>query len=184
MLKKWKLVDTKLLCSSKFLSVFDDKVILPSGKKIDFTKILLQDFVSVLAITEDDKIIMIEILRYPRNCASLEIPSGHIEKGETPKESAVRELVEETGYQAEQIKQLFSFNPLSRSTQEAYIFLSKKLKKGTQRLDDTEQINVKLVPVSEIEKMLTEGKITHAPTLLALQRYLLEKYKDSSPCDT
>jgi ADP-ribose pyrophosphatase len=177
-------LNTKLLFSSKFLSVFDDKVILPSGKKIDFTKILLQDFVSVLAITDDDKIIMIEILRYPRNCESLEIPSGHIEKGETPKESAVRELVEETGYQAEQIKQLFSFNPLSRSTQEAYIFLAKKLKKGIQMLDDNEQIDVKLVPVSEIEKMLSEGKITHAPTLIALQRYFLDKYKDSSPYDT
>jgi ADP-ribose pyrophosphatase len=178
MLKKWKLVDTKLLFSSDFLSVFDDKVILPSGKKIEFTKILLKDFVSVLAITKDDKIIMIEILRYPRNCASLEIPSGHIEKGETPKDSAVRELGEETGYEAEQIKQLFSFNPLSRSTQKAYIFLAKNLKKGTQRLEDTEQIDVKLIPVNNIEKMLTEGKITHAPTLLALQRYLLTKNRD------
>ena len=61
-------------------------------QKIEFTKILLQDFVSVLAITDANKIVMIEILRYPRNCSSLEIPSGHIEKGETPKESAAREL--------------------------------------------------------------------------------------------
>ena len=183
MLKKWKLVDTKLLCSSNFLSVFNDEVILPSGKKIKFIKILLQDFVSVLAITDNDKIIMIEILRYPRNCISLEIPSGHIKKGETPKESAVRELGEETGYEAEQISQLFSFNPLSRSTQKAHIFLAKNLKKGTQRLEDTEQINVRLVPVGEIEKILTEGKITHAPTLLALQHYLLKKQEDSSPYD-
>lgn len=178
MLKKWKLVDSKLLFSSNFLSVFDDKVILPSGKIIDFSKILLKDFVSILALTDDDKIIMIEILRYPRNCVSLEIPSGHVEKGEIPNESALRELREETGYEAEQIKLLFSFNPLSRSTQEGYIYLAKKLKKGNQRLEDTEQINVKLVPVNEVEKILTEGKITHPPTLLALQHYLLNKHKD------
>jgi len=174
-LKKWKLVESKLLCSSNFLSVFDDTVILPSGKQIEFTKILLKDFVSVLPITDDNKVVMIEILRYPRNCVSLEIPSGHTEEGETPKESAVRELAEETGYTANELEHLFSFNPLSRSTQQAHIFLAKNLTKGTQNLEETEQINVKLVPVSDIEKLLADGKITHAPTLLALQRYLLLK---------
>ena len=82
-MKKWKLLDTKLLYRSDFVSVFDDDVVLPSGKKITYTKIELRDFVSVLPITKD-KVVMIEILRYPRNCLSLEIPSGHIEAAETP----------------------------------------------------------------------------------------------------
>ena len=174
LLKNWKLVDTKLLCSSKFLSVFDDTVVLPSGKEITYTKIELQNFVSILPVTEGN-VVMIEILRYPRNCLSLEIPSGHIEEGEAPKESAFRELVEETGYRAGQLVSMGSFNPLSRSTQRAYLFLAKDLKKGVQKLEETEQINVKLVPVSDLEKILTDGKVTHAPTLLALQRYLLMK---------
>ena len=172
-MKKWKLVDSKLLCKSKFLRVFDDTVILPSGKQIEFTKILLKDFVSVLAITDDNEVVMIEILRYPRNCVSLEIPSGHIEKGENPEESAVRELKEETGYTANEFEPLFSFNPLSRSTQQAHIFLAKGLTKGAQSLEETEQINVRLVSVGEMENLLSQGKITHAPTLLALQRYML-----------
>ena len=174
-MKKWKLIDTKLLCSSNFLSIFDDTVILPSGKQIDFTKIVLQDFVSVLAITNDNMVVMIEILRYPRNYVSLEIPSGHIEEGETPKESAFRELSEETGYTAKQMDCLFSFNPLSRSTQKAHIFFANGLTSGTQNLEETEQISVKLVPVTDIEQLLVDGKITHVPTLLALQRYLLMK---------
>ncbi|MCJ7722135.1 NUDIX hydrolase, partial [Candidatus Bathyarchaeota archaeon] len=97
------------------------------------------------------------------------------EEGEAPKESAFRELIEETGYRAGQLVSMGSFNPLSRSTQRAYLFLAKDLKKGVQKLEETEQINVKLVPVSDLEKILTEGKVTHAPTLLALQRYLLMK---------
>lgn len=171
-LKKWKTVESKLLYSSSFLSIFDDTVVLPTGKQISYNTIRLQDFVSVLA-TVDNKIVMIEILRYPRNAVSLEIPSGHIEERETPKESAFRELLEETGYSAKHLEPMFSYNPLSRSTQKAHLFLAKDLKKGNQMLEETEQINVKLVPIADIEKLLAEGKITHAPTLLALQRYLL-----------
>ena len=174
LLKKWKTVDTKLLCSSKFVVVFDDMVILPSGEKITYTKIELKNFVTVLPLTEN-KIVMIEILRYPRNCLSLEIPSGHIEAGETPEESAFRELKEETGYSAGQLVSMGCFHPLSRSTQEAHLFIAKDLKKGTQMLEATEQINVKLVPVEDIKKMLTDGKITHAPTIIALQRFLLSE---------
>ena len=175
LLKKWKKVDTKLLCSSEFVSVFDDKVILPSGEEVTFTKIELKNFASVLPLIEN-KIMMIEILRYPRNCGSLEIPSGHIEADETPEEAAFRELEEETGYSAGQLVSMGCFHPLSRSTQQAHLFLAKDLKKGMQRLEATEQINVKLVPVEEIKKLLTEGKITHAPTIIALQRFLLSMH--------
>lgn len=173
-MKKWKLVDTKVLCRSDFVSVLDDRVILPSGKEITFTKIELRDFVSILPLV-DNKVMMIEILRYPRNCLSLEIPSGHIEDGENPEEAALRELKEETGYSAGQLECIGSFYPLSRSTQQAHLFVAKDMKKGKQNLEATEQINVKLMSLEELKKALMAGKITHPPTMLALQKFLLMK---------
>lgn len=173
-MKKWKLVDSKVLCHSEYVSVFEDRVVLPSGETVTFTKVELKDFVSVVPIVED-KVAMIEILRYPKNYLSLEIPSGHIEDGESPKEAAFRELEEETGYKAGQLESIGSFNSISRSTQQAHLFIAKDLKKGSQRLEATEQIEVKLTPVKDLKQLLTSGKITHAPTLLALQRFLLMK---------
>lgn len=175
-LKKWKTVNTNILCSSDFLSVTEDTVILPNGKQIGYNTIKLQDFVSIVPITGNE-VAMIEILRYPRNCTSLEIPSGHIESKETPQECAARELLEETGYVAGQLIPLGSFNPLSRSLQTAHLFLATELTKGTQQLEETEQIQVKHVPITNIAKLLNSDKIIHAPTIIGLQKLLLMKQK-------
>ncbi|NHJ32277.1 MAG: NUDIX hydrolase [Asgard group archaeon] len=176
-LKKWKTIGTKLRYNSEFVSVFDDKVILPSGQQIEYTKIELRDFVSVISLI-DNRVVMIEILRYPRNCISLEIPSGHIEDYESAEEAAVRELEEETGYKPEKITKIACFHPLSRSTQSAHIFFANALKKGMQRLETTEQINLKLVPVEKIKEILFAGEITHPPTIIALQRFLLTRQEE------
>ena len=173
-LKKWKKIGTQLLYKSKFVSVFNDKVILPNKLKIDYTRIELQDFVSVIS-TIEDKIVMIEILRYPQNSVSLEIPSGHVEDNESTEEAAVRELEEESGYKAEKITKIGYFYPLSRSTQRAHLFFASSLTKVEQKLEETEQIKVKILPIEKVKRMLLAGQITHPPTIIALQNFLLKR---------
>ncbi|MEJ2240643.1 MAG: NUDIX hydrolase [Candidatus Bathyarchaeota archaeon] len=173
-MKKWKKIGTQLLYESKFVAVFNDEVILPNKLKIDYTRIELPDFVSIIS-TIDDKIVMIEILRYPQNNASLEIPSGHVEDHESPEEAAFRELEEESGYKADKIMKIGYFYPLSRSTQRAHLFFASSLTKVKQKLEETEQIKVKLLPIEKVKKMLLAGKITHPPTIIALQNYLLKE---------
>ncbi|MFA5365061.1 MAG: NUDIX hydrolase [Candidatus Bathyarchaeia archaeon] len=173
-MKKWKQLNSEPCYASRFVSVFNDTVMLPTGKQIMYTTLKLQDYVSVLPVV-GNKIVMINILRYPRNSISLEIPSGHIEEGETPQDSAMRELAEETGYTAGQLEYVGSFHPVSRSTQTAHLFFATDLKAGKQNLEENEQITVKIVDIAKIPELLANGDVTHAPTVLALQKFLLTK---------
>ncbi len=154
------------------MSLFNDRVILPNKQEIIYARVELKDFVSVLPIIED-KVVMIEIFRYPANCSSLEIPSGYVENGENPEECALRELEEEAGYKAEKLRSRGWFYPWTRSVRKAHLFLAGNLTKGVQKPEKTEQIVVKLLPINEARKRLENGNITHAPTIIALQKFFL-----------
>ncbi len=154
------------------MSLFNDRVILPNKQEIIYARVELKDFVSVLPIIED-KVVMIEIFRYPANCLSLEIPSGYVENGENPEDCAIRELEEEAGYKAEKLRSMGWFYPWTRSVRKAHLFLAGNLTKGVQKPEKTEQIVVKLLPINEARKRLENGNITHAPTIIALQKFFL-----------
>ena len=171
-MKKWRLVSTKQVYTSEYLSLFDDTIILPTGREITYARVELKDFVSILPIIGDD-IVMIETFRYPANRFSLEIPSGYIENGEDPEKCARRELLEEAGYVAGNLESMGWFHPWTRSLRKAYLFIAKDLSKQEQRLDETELIRVKIVSLDDALKKLKANKIVHAPTIIALQKFFL-----------
>ncbi|MDB6108855.1 MAG: hydrolase [Pedosphaera sp.] len=69
------------------------------------------DFVSIIATTTDGKMILVRQFRPAVSRKSLELPSGHVEKGETPEEAARKELLEETGYVADKFEFLATASP-------------------------------------------------------------------------
>jgi len=172
MMKKWKLISTERLYHSQHLSLFNDRVMLPTGGKITYDRIETKDFVTILPVI-GNKIVIVEIFRYPANRLGLELPSGNIEKGETPRACAIRELKEETGYKAGKLRMISWFQPWIRSAHKAYIFHAEKLTKGAQKTDEIEQIEVKLLSTNEVREKLENNEITHAPTIIALQKFLL-----------
>jgi ADP-ribose pyrophosphatase len=84
-----------------------------------------KDFVVIVAATRENRILLVRQYRPPVAAVTLELPAGHIEPGETPEQAARRELVEETGYEADSFKLLANLSPsVARFTNRMWCFFA------------------------------------------------------------
>jgi ADP-ribose pyrophosphatase len=109
----------------------------------------------------------------------LEIPAGTMEPGELPLDCAARELEEETGYVAGELLEISRLLILpAYSDEKIYLYLARDLARSRQNLDQDEIIEVVKYPLKDTMRMIDEGIITDALTILALQKtwiYLHDK---------
>ena len=110
---------------------------------------------------------MVRQYRYACDRVVLELPAGKIDRDETDPEAAmVRELKEETGYTADQIRYLGCINPsVGYSEEVIHLYLMTGLVPGEQKLDDDEALEVELMPFDEVCRMAEGGKLSDAKTV-------------------
>lgn len=132
------------------------------------------DWVNVIPLTDNDEVVLVEQHRHGTDATSLEIPGGMIDPEDaSPAVAAAREMREETGYAAAELQELGVVhpNPAIQSNR-CYSFLARNVRKvGELRLDETEDIEVVCAPISEIPKLMSEGRITHALVLAGFYWY-------------
>lgn len=101
----WKQLDRKTLVDTKFLKVYQDTVELPNKQVFDdYTVVKFNDPVIVVGVDSSNRVLTITEYRYAHDQMLFSLPAGAIDAGETPVEAAKRELLEETGYTAEQFE--------------------------------------------------------------------------------
>ncbi len=123
--------------------------------------------VGVVAITPDNKMLMVKQFRKAIENETIEIPAGKLERGEDPLECGIRELEEETGYKAKEFISLGFLYPSPGFTDEkTYIYLAKDLYKGTVNPDEDEFLDILEVPLEEIYSKIMKNEINDAKTVI------------------
>jgi ADP-ribose pyrophosphatase len=173
-----KTLKTEQIFSGKIISLQVDDVELPNGKTSKREIIKHPGAVAVLAITDDNKIVMVEQYRKALERTLIEIPAGKLEKGEEPRLSALRELEEETGYECKQLEWLISFYTSPGFADEiVHLYLARGLskKENAAGLDEDEFVNLIELTLDEALQYLKEQKIYDAKTAYAVQYLQLQE---------
>lgn len=164
-----KFIKSEVVFEGNLLTVRRDTVELPNGKHATRELIQHPGAVAVVPIRNDGKILLVRQFRYPVDQLTLEIPAGKLDPGEEPEACAKRELEEETGYKAKKLQLLSSILTTPGFTNEViHLYLAEDLVLAEQCPDEDEFIDVEVFTKEEIRKMIENGTICDAKSLLGL----------------
>lgn len=171
---KWETLESKYLIRRPWLTARVDKVELPNGTvHPEYYVLEYPAWINVIAITAEGKFVMVEQYRHGLGDIFTELVAGVVEKDEEPLYAAKRELLEETGYGNGEWEPftVLAANPGSM-TNLTYTFLATNVEKiSGQHLDETEDINVKLLSRAEVKDMLLGDKIKQSLMAAPLWKY-------------
>lgn len=166
-----KTIDTTEIYKGKVINLQIDDVVLPDGKTAKREIVKHPGAVAVIALTQDNKIIMVEQYRKALERSLLEIPAGKLEPGELPELTAARELEEETGYAAGKLNHLISFYTSPGFADEIiHLYEASDLRKLENPVsgDEDEFVELYELTIEEAVKLVKDKKIYDAKTAYAV----------------
>jgi len=174
----WKVLKDNKVYETPIFSLHKKNVV-PDGENESkqFYVIEAPEWINVIALTEDNKIVLVEQYRHGINETTLEIPGGMADYGEKPFKAAKRELVEETGFTSENWKFLgkCSSNPAIINNFTHLYLAEDCIKTDKQHTDGTEDIAVHTIPISDFLELVKDGTVHHAIVMAAVSKLLLDK---------
>lgn len=178
---KWKILSSEYLFRDVWFTVRRDVCKTPKGKIVDpYYVFEFPTWVSALALTEDNKVIMVRQYRHAIEDICIELAGGCVDDtDQNYEEAAARELVEETGYSFAKFHYLGKISPNpSTNNNWMHMFLAiggRKL--NEQSLDENEDIEVELYSIDELKQLLKENKILQSMHVTCIM-YGLEKLEE------
>ena len=169
-----KKLQSKTVYSGKVVTLEVDEVELPNGKT-SYRECVRHSGGACVLLIKDGKVLLVNQFRYLYGKPIYEIPAGKLNCGEDPKVAAARELEEETGYKPELVH-LMDIYPTPGYTDEIiHIYYAKSYEVTKQNLDDGEFLNYCFIDLQTVLKMIENGEIKDAKTIIAIYKYLLTK---------
>ncbi len=164
-----KEIESRQVFRGRLLDVRCDRAMTPDGHEVTREFIRHQGAAVVIPWLDDRCLLMERQFRYPLQRPFVEFPAGKIDQGEAPFTTAQRELLEETGYQAEDWRHLGTMHPsIGYSDERIEIFSAKGLTAGDRCLDHGEHLDLIEVSLEDALQAVRDGHITDAKTIVGL----------------
>ena len=162
-------VDGRLAYDGLLLKLEEDTVRLPDGSLTRREWVRHPGAVVMIAMLDDNTLLLERQYRYPLQRHFLELPAGKIDAGEEPLQAAKRELREECGYEARRWHHFSTLHPcIGYSNERIELYLAQGLTDVGRKLDDDEFLDVMQVPVLEAVTWIRDGRITEAKAVMGL----------------
>lgn len=170
-MRQWRSVDEKRLFSHALFELYKRRL-EADGERRDAMVLKAPDWVNVIPVLDDGRVLLIRQWRYGSESFTLEIPGGMVEHDdeEGHREAALRELLEETGYRAAAIEPLGTLDPNPAfMTNRVSSWLATGLEQVFDEIpgDGQEEIRLTARPLSEIPQLIAAGQITHSLVVAA-----------------
>lgn len=161
----------RVVYDGRVLSLHVDEVEEPGGVRATREVVRQRGSVATLAVSADDRVILVRQYRYAVDDALWELPAGRIDPGETPEQGARRELMEEVGLEAGVVEPLATFYTTPGFCDELmHVFRATELRQVPPRPEDDERIEPRWFGLDEALAMIERGEIREGKTLVALLR--------------
>ena len=167
----WTTLSSREIYLNPWIRVREDQVLKPNGTPGIYGVVEYRNrAVGVVPIDKDGYTWLVGQYRYTHNRYEWEIPEGGCPEGESLEDCARRELLEETGLVASELEPLLLDIQLSNSigNETAHLFIARGLTQETPQPEDTEQITIRRLPLSEAIQMAATGQIRDSMSVIAL----------------
>ena len=176
-----KTLSSQLIYEGQAIKLRVDTVEMPNGRQTTREIVEHADCVAIVAIDDNDNVLLVNQFRKPVEKELLEIPAGGIEPGEDPVATVHRELREETGYLPRKVERLGGFySTPGYCTEYLYLYLATNLTPSQLYAEDTENIRLTRVPISQVPSLIASSSICDAKSITGLLIFL--KYRKSAQC--
>ncbi|MCB8983061.1 MAG: NUDIX hydrolase [Ardenticatenaceae bacterium] len=183
MVEDWEMLQSETLANYRIFTVRQDTRRSPrTGNVHNFFVLDAADWVNIIPITPDGKVVFIRQFRHGTAAVTLEIPGGVVDETDAdPQTAAYREMLEETGYDARQIIHIGIVEPnpaFLNNRCHTYLALGACWKQAPQ-FDGAEDISTEEIDLTAVPSLITSGQITHALVVAAF--YHLDQVRRQQP---